>query len=81
VVQEGQDVEALVLSVDPEAQRMSLSLKALESRSVPQNKELHEDDVSEADSVPEKAPAHRRPEVLKGGLDRPSGGDKFGLRW
>ena len=31
VLQEGQEVEVLVLSVDPEQQRISLSLKALEA--------------------------------------------------
>jgi small subunit ribosomal protein S1 len=82
VVQEGQAVETLVLSVDPDAQRMSLSLKALEFRPALQKDEkTHEDDDSDADATPAKASSGKRPDALKGGLDRPSGGDKFGLRW
>ena len=35
IVHEGQELEVLVLSVDPEAQRISLSIRALRSRSRP----------------------------------------------
>jgi small subunit ribosomal protein S1 len=78
VVQEGQEIEAKVLSVDPEAQRMSLSMKSLEARPEPQQPE------PEAESE-EEQPAARKPPKravpLKGGLGRGKGGAEFGLRW
>jgi len=74
VVSEGQEVEVKILSVDPEAQRMSLSLKALQARPMPKKK----------DEAEEEAPptfVSKRTKPLKGGLKRPTGGDKFGLNW
>ena len=38
VVNEGQEVEVMVLSVDPEQQRIGLSLKALEAKAAPAGK-------------------------------------------
>jgi len=69
-----------VLSVDPEKQRISLSLKALMDRP----KKPGEDKVADEDMAPPadapKAP-RKRTEQLKGGVGQPSGGDKFGLNW
>jgi small subunit ribosomal protein S1 len=78
VLQEGQDVEVLVLSVDPEQQRMSLSLKALEAK--PESAKKEEPEMAEA---LEAAPLVRRDPLkpLKGGLGKDTGGDKFGLKW
>jgi small subunit ribosomal protein S1 len=76
-VQEGQEVEAKVLSVDPEAQRMSLSMKALEARAEPQAESAPE---AEEESPSPKQPA-KRAVPLKGGLGRGKGGEEFGLRW
>jgi small subunit ribosomal protein S1 len=78
VVQEGQEVEAKVLSVDPDAQRMSLSMKALEARAEPQAAEQPPE--AEEESPPPKQPV-KRAVPLKGGLGRSSAGDQFGLRW
>jgi len=75
VVKEGEEVEALVLSVDTEAQRIGLSMKAV---SVP------EPDKKEAESDEPGAPAKqtlRRKTPLQGGIGRRSGGEQFGLKW
>jgi small subunit ribosomal protein S1 len=76
VVSEGQEVEALVLSVDAEQQRISLSLKALEARAAQSQKEPEPDE-------PEAPPpgALKRKPPLQGGLGKSSGGDRFGLKW
>jgi small subunit ribosomal protein S1 len=78
IVQEGQEVEVLVLSFDAEHQRISLSLKALEARAVPIAKQPEEPEPEEAPVVT-AAPKRKTP--LKGGIGGPSGGDKFGLKW
>jgi small subunit ribosomal protein S1 len=78
VVQEGQEIEAKVLSVDPEAQRMSLSMKALETRAEPQAAE-EDAAAQEEEPAPRKPPKRAVP--LKGGLGRGKGGAEFGLRW
>jgi small subunit ribosomal protein S1 len=76
VVQEGQQVEVLVVSVDVEQQRISLSLKALEAR--PQAAPKAEEEESEAAPAP---PPRRRQSALKGGIGGNSGGQQFGLKW
>ena len=73
VVKEGQDVTCKVLSVDAENQRIGLSIKALAP--APE---------APAPAAEEATPATVRPTSntpLKGGLDRPAGGEKFGLKW
>ncbi|MFP6573619.1 MAG: S1 RNA-binding domain-containing protein [Pirellulaceae bacterium] len=78
VVNEGDQVSVKVLSVDADAQRMSLSLKALQDApaGTQKGKASQEDDTPAWErTVPQrKAP-------LKGGMDRPSGGEQFGLKW
>ena len=81
VVQEGQEVEVKVLSIDSDQQRMSLSLKAAQAAPA-------SDDDSETaggDESPESgtaaAPKRPDPATLKGGLERRSDGDRFGLKW
>lgn len=76
IVHEGQEVEVLVQSVDPEQQRISLSLKALEARPTTAKKE--EEQVEE--EAPSPAPA-RKSKPLKGGIGNSSGGERFGLKW
>ncbi len=78
VVQEGQKVEVLVQSVDPVQQRISLSLKALESRPEPAKK-AEEPEEEEAAAAPTASPKRSKP--LKGGIGSSSGGEKFGLKW
>jgi len=83
VVKEGEPVECRVLAVDPDEQRMSLSIKALSAASAAA-------DVD--DSAEESAPVEETPPpvvkkhsgVLKGGTCRVGGksaGEKFGLKW
>lgn len=78
VVQEGQEVDVKVLSVEPERQRMSLSLKAAQQ---PPAGETATAEPEEEEAPRELAlPKHRGP--LKGGTTRRgSNGDQFGLKW
>jgi small subunit ribosomal protein S1 len=75
VVKEGEQVDVLVLSMDVEAQRISLSMKALAAPPEPAKKD-------EADQGPAKtSKKFSKPTgPLRGGLSR-SGGDRFGLKW
>ena len=76
IVSEDQKVEVKVLSIDPEQQRISLSMKALQAK--PEAKK------AEAEPEEDAAPAPPLPKPkgeLKGGLGRATGGDKFGLKW
>lgn len=83
-VQEGQEVECRVLSVDPDEQRMSLSIKAL-SATAP----LAEADSEDESSTPNNAAAIETParpvrkpgSPLKGGTGGERTGEKFGLKW
>ncbi len=77
VVSEGQEVEVMVLSVDPEQQRIGLSLKALEAKAAPAGKA--EAEAAEPE-VPSVAPKQRKV-PLKGGIGGPTSGDQFGLKW
>ncbi len=76
ILQEGQQVDVLVLSVDAQQQRISLSLKALEARMPSATKP--EEEAPEAEAP---APSRRSNVSLKGGIGGDSGGDKFGLKW
>jgi small subunit ribosomal protein S1 len=84
VLSEGQDVEAKVLSINVDAQRISLSLKALLPKP-----EKPEQKRPEPPRRPEPTPeelkkAEKRRAAaaqLKGGIGGPSGGEKFGLKW
>jgi len=76
VVKAGQQVEVMVLSVDPEAQRMSLSMKELSAPPEPTKKE---DDESAAPGKPSKKRSKPVGPLL-GGLGRKTG-DRFGLKW
>jgi len=79
VVKEGDEVEVLVLNVNPEAQRMSLSLKGL-SKPEPTKKEKEEAQEAELPAEVKKAsPRSNLP--LKGGLGKSAGGESFGLNW
>ena len=75
-VTEGQEVEVKVLSVDPEAQRISLSLKAFQARPEPAKKATEPDEPEPPPPTP-----IRRKTPLKGGLGRGAGGADFGLKW
>jgi small subunit ribosomal protein S1 len=78
VVKEGQEVECKVLEVDPEAQRISLSLKAAVAK--PQKPD--EAAKPEAPEEPRRELAvPKRSGPLKGGIQRKGGGEQFGLKW
>ena len=80
VVSEGQEVEVKILSVDEENQRISLSLKALMAPpEKPGEKKIADEDVPLPADAPK--PPRKRNQELKGGIGRPSGGEKFGLKW
>lgn len=92
VAKEGEEVECRVLSIDPDEQRMSLSIKAVASKPP-----VHEGEPTSADAGIDaddgrtdgagEAPARpaaavRRKNVpLKGGIGGPSTGERFGLKW
>jgi small subunit ribosomal protein S1 len=77
IVSEGQTVEAMIMSVDEEKQRISLSMKAAQAKPAPVKKE--EPEANEPDAPPPPMPQRKMP--LKGGLGRSAGGDQFGLKW
>jgi ribosomal protein S1 len=86
VVKVGQQVEAKVLSVDPENQRISLSMKALESHPQTAADDVdseadHDAEAAAQESEATKAAKKKKQQVLKGGLGRSPRGDQFGLKW
>jgi predicted RNA-binding protein with RPS1 domain len=76
VVKEGQQVEVMVLSVDSEARRMSLSMKELSAPPEPVKKESDEP----GEAAPVKKKANKPTGPLLGGVGRKTG-DKYGLKW
>jgi small subunit ribosomal protein S1 len=80
VVKEGQEVEVKIVSVDPEAQRMGLSLKALLAAPVKAEKKKEEGEA-EPEEPPRPLAVPKRPGPLKGGVGKASGGEQFGLNW
>jgi small subunit ribosomal protein S1 len=78
VLKEGEPVECRVLAVDPDEQRMSLSIKALAP--APAAKESAEPEEPEAEEPPPPV-VKKRSGPLKGGLGGDSQGAKFGLKW
>jgi len=77
VVKEGDEVDVAVLSIDREAERISLSMKSLQ---VIEPVAADKDEEPELPPPPKKAP--KKPTgPLRGGLGRGAGGDRFGLKW
>jgi small subunit ribosomal protein S1 len=79
VVHEGDEIDLLVLSVNTEAQRISLSLRAL-SKPEPAKKEKEEAEAGQP-APPPASKRKRRNEPLQGGLGKAAGGEPFGLNW
>lgn len=81
VVSEGQEVEVKILSVDTEAQRIGLSLKAL----MPKPEKPESASRKKSDNIPAPDSIRRKKKDsdknLKGGIGGPSGGEQFGLKW
>jgi small subunit ribosomal protein S1 len=81
VVKEGQQVEVMVLSVDQNAQRISLSIKALsQPEPTKKEKEKAEQEAAEAAAGPSKPKKPEKELPLTGGLGKTTGA-KFGLKW
>ncbi|HEY6564018.1 MAG TPA: S1 RNA-binding domain-containing protein, partial [Pirellulaceae bacterium] len=80
VVQVGQEVQVKVLSIDPESQRMSLSLKAAMTPKAKEGSPAEPEDEAPAEPTPTaQRPGPAQP--LKGGMDRRTGGESLGLKW
>lgn len=77
VVKEGDEIAVKILSVEREAQRISLSLKATQAKP----EEVKPEAEEETEEPAPQPIIKRRNAPLKGGVDRPSGGDSFGLNW
>lgn len=77
IVKEGEEVEVKVLSVDSDAQKMALSLKALQA--APEKPEAKKPE-EEPDAPRREALIKGSGEPLRGGTTRRSDGDRFGLR-
>ncbi|MFM8890033.1 MAG: hypothetical protein ACKOTB_00165 [Planctomycetia bacterium] len=80
VVKEGEAIECRVLAIDPDEQRMSLSVKEL-LKAPAVSDDAPSADSPEAEDEPPAAVVKRRFKPLKGGLGGPSAGEKFGLKW
>ena len=78
VVKQGDGVQVKVLSVDPQAQKIGLSLKATQAK--PEKAGTKKGD-EETDAPIREAAVKKRDEPLKGGRDKGSGGEQFGLNW
>jgi small subunit ribosomal protein S1 len=79
VVKEGEEVECKVLSVDAEAQRIGLSLKATIAKAVRQSDKPKDD--AEVEEPRRELAVPQRKGPLKGGAGKTSGGEQFGLKW
>lgn len=79
VVSEGQEVSVKILSVDPENQRMSLSIKAVQAP--PAKKSDGKKKEEEIDEPPRPSAVKKFEGDLKGGTNKKTGGEQFGLNW
>lgn len=77
VVSEGEEIEVKILSVDTDAQRISLSIKQTISAPVADSKPTADEQDEPAREVSIKPSG----KPLEGGISRPSGGEDFGLNW
>ena len=78
VLSEGQDVQVKILSVDTESQRIALSFKATLDAPA---KKTGAKEAEEDEPLRELAVKPQNDGPLKGGTDRPAGGEQFGLQW
>ncbi|MEL7496141.1 MAG: S1 RNA-binding domain-containing protein [Planctomycetota bacterium] len=77
VVSEGQELDVKILSIDTNAQKISLSHKA--TLAAPLKKESSKPEEPETPARDLAVPERKKP--LKGGTDRQSGGESIGLKW
>jgi predicted RNA-binding protein with RPS1 domain len=77
VLQEGQEVEVKVLTVEPDSQRIGLSLRATQAKPESENKAK----PAEPEVEEKRAPAVKKFQgALKGGTGNNNGGELFGLK-
>ena len=83
VVHEGEQIDVMVLSVDPEAQRISLSIRQVlpEPEPIKQEEKEAEKPPEPEDPAAVAKPPKKPSKPLKGGLGRSPGGSGFGLKW
>lgn len=77
-VSEGQEVDVKVLSFDRAAQKIGLSMKAA-LKIAESDKPSQPEEIDEPPREPAVKPSFSGP--LKGGNNRDTGGERFGLRW
>ncbi len=78
VVSEGAEVSVKILSIDPDSQRMSLSMK--QTQAPPEKASSKKASAVEDDQPREKVTKSHEGQ-LKGGTNKKSGGEHFGLNW
>jgi len=82
VAREGQQVECRVIAVDPDEQRLSLSIKALAPPPAAKEAAVAGEEPEAEEPVAPPPIAKKRTVPLKGGTGSgESQGEKFGLRW
>ena len=79
VVSDGAEVEVVVLSIDADAQRISLSMKDALPEPESAVKKESDDDFEPAPASKNAANLPQKP--LRGGVGRSTGGEQFGLKW
>ena len=81
-VSEGQTLEVKIVSVDAEAQRIALSLKAAQAQvAITEKETTDEPDELDEETRERMANIKAQQKPLKGGTDRPTGGESLGLNW
>jgi small subunit ribosomal protein S1 len=81
VVKEGEQVECRVLAIDPDEQKLALSIKALAPPPAARQ-QAGEPEPEAAEAEPEAPPPRKqRTAPLKGGVGGDSDGARFGLTW
>jgi small subunit ribosomal protein S1 len=78
VIAEGQDVEVKILSVDRNAQRIGLSLKATQAKPGATTSESAQE--AEPEIVKRESAVKKFKGPLRGGTGTGAGGDLFGLK-
>ncbi len=82
VVKEGEQVECRVLAIDPDEQKLALSIKALAPPPAAKHSTGEpEPTVEEAEPETPPPPRKQRTAPLKGGVGGDSDGARFGLKW
>jgi small subunit ribosomal protein S1 len=81
VVKEGEPVECRVLSIDPEGQKLALSIKALAPPPAAAGRPAADEPEPEAEPEAPPPPRKQRTTPLKGGVGGTSDGSRFGLKW